>query len=638
MNPLGRVEENAQNTAINGTRFSAQNWGKEVQVASKLEPGPSHFWEHPIDNICLFFRETAESLYLSKPSFPQLDDYPTNNEKLKAIGHYLMRCEKLGVEPDLPPGFTIDPDSTPISDPEILLAKLTLEYFHPDNDGKHLVLEGGIVFVKFFNEYISEQLAGEQAKAEGGVVTITPSCIDSYLIEQGKKPSHLSTSVIDMPNKSGLTPRMVFAIRLLGVDKKNLTSDQKEFLANFLNTVPCNRALNKALRSLSPEKLERYQLDEAVVKDLSRISFKTRESKVFKEAFEKLQFIDKLIKADESIPPELRLTLHEVDILDKHAGISDLMLKHSPYYDVDSKTFAEETNENKEHIGICRQLEQTKELTEDLTKKVVNELGLQSGDIIQNIGKKFLSMGGSRLNQNEAVRYWVSEYRHSGKVCMVDGKPRVSDMWDKYRNFSMDLENLLVSDFQRINAHVLVHDLDVIEKLEKKYGDQWEAKVNELYREIEEEVHGDVEKKKFKGLINTRQQQMKVGLTYLLPHLHESRSTERTYDKLHDKIMDGHYDDNTGGMVCSEFAAKTTIAVLFELNLRLKEELGVDTDVIEMPFGPREKLHYINPDRLTAILQEAGCIEDINPGETFAKYFVVDAVKGVKAPVIKEED
>lgn len=607
-------------------------------MASKLEPSPSHFWEHPIDNICVFFREAAESLHLSKPSFPQLDDYPTNNEKLKAIGHYLVRCEKLRLEPGLPPGFTLELDSnTPIKDPEILLAKLALEYFHPDNDGNHLVLEGGIVFVRFFNEFISKQLSGEHAQAEGGILTITPSCIDTYLMDQGKMPSNLSASYIDKPNNSGLTPRMVFAIRLLGVDKKTLTTHQKQFVANFLNTVPCNRELNKALRGLSQEKLERYQLNEAVVKDLSRISFKSREGKVFKEAFAKLQFIDKLIKAGEPVPSELRLTLHEVDILDKHAGIADLMHKHSPYYDVDSGCFSEETTENKEHIGICKQLEQTKTLTEDLTKKVVNELGLQSGDIIQNIGKKFLSMGGSRLNQNEAIRYWVSEYRHSGKVCIVDGKPRVSDMWDKYRNFSMDLENLLVSDFQRINAHVLVHDMNMIDALEKHYGDGWEAKVNELYRKIEEEVHGDVDKKKFKGLINTRQQQIKVGLTYLLPHLHGSRSTDRSYDKLHGKIMGGHYDDNTGGMVCSEFAAKTTIAVLVELNLRLKDELSVETDVIEMPFGPREKLHYINPDRLTAILQEAGCIEDIHPGETFAKYFVVDSVKGVKAPVIEKD-
>ena len=58
-------------------------------------------------------------------------------------------------------------------------------------------------------------------------------------------------------------------------------------------------------------------------------------------------------------------------------------------------------------------------------------------------------------------------------------------------------------------------------------------------------------------------------------------------------------------------------------------DLGVDKDVIAMPFGPREKMHNINPDRFTEILEEAGCIDRIQGRETFEQYFDLDPVHGV---------
>ena len=470
-------------------------------------------------------------------------------------------------------------------------------------------------------------MAAEYLSAQGVDRDISAKGFDAFMVEQINKPHH---RILSKKGSLGINPKLVFAMRLMQRGKRRLTEGEKLIVARLISYSFYNKGFNQVLRGLSNENIKDLNLSPHVIKSLSAISYKAREADTYNRAFGKLEAIIALDKEEVAIPEHLRLTLHEVNVLETHTEVLNQTLSLSPYYNSFQETFEDETPLSQTYISQQRQLKETKVLLGTLTQRITRELGLQSGDIIQNIGQKYLSMNGNWVYQHEKILFDRLKYRHTGKVCLINGAPHVSDVWDEYRNFPIVLENLLVSDFQRIRVDKLVNPAH-IETLREAYGDSWEIAVNDLYRSIEEEIHSDTTEVQYQSIYNTRMLQAKVGLSYLRPSLHTSRSTDRNFDSLHKKIMDRTYASSTAekGMVCSEFAAKTTIAVLVELDNRLKKEIGTEDTVIQMPFSTRESLRYVNPNRLTKILDDAGCIEKVEPGETLAKFFVQDDVEGV---------
>ena len=82
------------------------------------------------------------------------------------------------------------------------------------------------------------------------------------------------------------------------------------------------------------------------------------------------------------------------------------------------------------------------------------------------------------------------------------------------------------------------------------------------------------------------------------------------FERIRNSLFEGTEDDLQ--MTCSEFAAKSAIAALLELDGQLTEELGLaqkvlnkfGTSVFALPFNPKEKFKTMQPDRLRSILAD----------------------------------
>ncbi|GAB4271514.1 MAG: hypothetical protein Tsb0018_03600 [Opitutales bacterium] len=612
---------------------------RSVAVSSPNEPAAKqNQGEGVFHSIGIFLREVCENMGLLRLEFPDVEHIEGDEAKLKAIGHYMMRCSSLQVRPRFPDMTTlenIDLD-TMSTDPEVQIAALAIDYFRDGDDDKNerLIRQPGGFFIDIAKAYLKDN----EHLIEGNVRNSLCEGIDGYVLscinEKDPKAKLIGTQYLKRVGETtGLSPADVIAMRLLGRGLENpnkLSFQEKLFVAEFLNKVPGNMKLNKALRELKPDDLERNGVDKDVASKLGRLSFKTRERKVYDNAYQKLKNLEYHARKGNVPPDKYRLSLHEAIVLEEFGQVADIMDEFANVVKDGAAGFGYEGMPNAANTTLSHsnKLKAGKMMSDNLKVKLAESLNLQSGDIIQNIGKKFLSMQGSQASRAEQIRYLASIYRHSGKVCMVDGKLSVSDVWAKYRNYEMGFTDLITSDFFRIDATKLIKDPEMIQALKDKYGEGWEEKVNRTYRVIEQELHALEPEKKYSKIRNTRNLQAKIGLTYLFKGLHK-RSSDRTYEGLHSKVMEGQYGEKHTPMVCSVFAAKTTLAALYQLNEDLKADLGVDKDVIAMPFGPREKMHNINPDRFTEILEEAGCIDRIQGRETFEQYFDLDPVHGV---------
>ncbi|MFN7038574.1 MAG: hypothetical protein ACK4OM_03285 [Alphaproteobacteria bacterium] len=189
-------------------------------------------------------------------------------------------------------------------------------------------------------------------------------------------------------------------------------------------------------------------------------------------------------------------------------------------------------------------------------------------------------------------------------------------------NINLNIKTYLYSDIYNIKVEKII-DSGFSDLLKTKYGDTWKEEVNKIYREIEGRLHENTYQDFEKLSANDKNRQRKAGLADLIPGGHKSKK-KKDFNEIYEKILTGYYKENEAKMICSEFAAKTTIAAFVALDKELKKELGItdpNVHVIEMPFDKREKLSRMHPDRLIKVLQDKGCIEKQGPTPTQKKIF-----------------
>ncbi len=423
----------------------------------------------------------------------------------------------------------------------------------------------------------------------------------------------------DKLESNGLTKRQAFGLKLFNEtynSRRKLPAAQKQFVQEFLVDSLGNMKLNKALHKAD--------------KDFKKLIYKTRDPEIFLRAASKLIAAHGKVNNNEELSEEDKLSLREYGILMSYADTFNNLI----YMEVmglfqDNEWLTNLYGKLKECVPIL------KEVNKAIEKEAPQEV--ESGDILLNDIVKEHAFKNKKLDTWHKATLLISEHAHTTKLVREKGEAFVSHI--HYAGTStnpIDIESYLYSNLYKINIAPLINS-DVIDRLKANpnYGEDYAKVINVMYRAIETEIHEDTEKN-FKGLeLRESIEYTKVGIAEFIGPLGHSKLVPESLDRIHADIMAGAKEKNR--MLCSEFAARTTVAAFIELNNRLKEELSIKEDVIKIPFTERERFRTMHPDRLLKILGDAGCIESLARTPTERKYLkfsdkvVVDRAKSAQS-------
>jgi hypothetical protein len=400
----------------------------------------------------------------------------------------------------------------------------------------------------------------------------------------------------DKLEPNGLTKRQAFALKLFNeaYDSKRLLPEvQKKFVQEFLVSALGNMRLNKALGK-----------DDV----LSRFTYKTRNPEIFLAAAEKLLKIEK----GEKIKDEDRLSLREYGILLDYTSVlcdfNDPSRAQLLEDDGRLKSLYEKVNEIKTILEI---------IDESITKEAKVEIN--SGDLLLNDIQKRAEIANKKVATVDQLTTLISKHLHTVKLVQKDEQVFISHAHSRGRGTdAFNVRVYLFSDVYKVDVMPLINK-ELAEKLTINYGENYAEVINKKYRDIEKELHQDTGEK-FAGVaLRADSEYIKTFFADFIGYLGHNKLVAEDLDLIHKDIMAGAKEKNR--MLCSEFAARTTVAAFIELNNKLKEELGVEKDVIIMPFTNRERFRTMHPDRLVKILSDAGCITEMERTDTEKKYF-----------------
>jgi len=400
----------------------------------------------------------------------------------------------------------------------------------------------------------------------------------------------------DKLEPNGLTKRQAFALKLFNeaYDSKRLLPEvQKKFVQEFSVSALGNMQLNKV----------KAFAEDGIMK---RFTYKTRNPEIFLAAAEKLLKIEK----GEKIKDEDKLSLREYGILIDYRNVKN-------YFDEMGKasllTGNTKLNDIYEQIkAITPILDKIQQL---VTKKASEKI--ESGDLLLNNIIKEADFANERLTFDDRANLIVTEHLHTRKLLKSNGEVNTSHVYfDGASTVEFDIMEYFYSDIYKIDVAPLIND-SVREQLKDKYGDNYAEEINKKYRQIEYKLHENSQEQ-FAGLALRKQMEYTLlGIMEYIGYLGHNKLVAEDLDLIHKDIMGGAKEKNR--MLCSEFAARTTVAAFIELNNKLKEELGVEKNVIIIPFTNRERFRTMHPDRLVKILSDAGCITEMERTDTEKK-------------------
>lgn len=418
----------------------------------------------------------------------------------------------------------------------------------------------------------------------------------------------------DKLETNGLTKRQAFGLKLFKEaynEHRVLPDIQKQFVQEFL------------VSSLGNMKLNGILSDED--KDLKYLTFKARNPEIFLNAVDKLIALQNKVGHNENISEEDKLNFREYGILMSYVDLEGMFkLLHERGLLAGNKKLTDLY----EKIKVCAPV------IKDINKTIEEQAGtkgIESGDLfLYNIKRKTNFLNGeltARLN----FSLQITEHLHTTKLVHKkgSGKPfSVSHIKSSAAGAlteEFDIKTYLYADLYKINIIPLIN-ADVVDKLKNKYVNDYEGQLNNLYRDIEFDLHKDAKASFSTSVLRHDIEYLTTWIAELIGYLGHNKLSSEGLDAVHKDIMNGAKEKNK--MLCSEFAARTTVAAFIELNNRLKADLGIEEDVIKMPFNEKERFSKVHPDRLLKILKDAGCLEEIERTETEKKYLsFVDKVE-----------
>ncbi|MDF2550720.1 MAG: uncharacterized protein K0S07_1787, partial [Chlamydiales bacterium] len=198
------------------------------------------------------------------------------------------------------------------------------------------------------------------------------------------------------------------------------------------------------------------------------------------------------------------------------------------------------------------------------------------------------------------------------------------------------LKDALCSEVWRLNIASLLNQHSILYPLLQQWGgEHLEEKLQALYEQVTEEIHRKMPQ--FDQTKFNPKRAIRSGLADFGFFGGHRRSRPRTdaFKKVHDQWTNPKNAKNTE-LICSEFVAKSIIAALLAMEVRLKGELKgeveadikfseaekanykkwideADTPMFNIPFDANERLKRIHPGRIIRLLNRLGALEKINP-------------------------
>jgi hypothetical protein len=175
----------------------------------------------------------------------------------------------------------------------------------------------------------------------------------------------------------------------------------------------------------------------------------------------------------------------------------------------------------------------------------------------------------------------------------------ISQIWGEYEQIPLDLYELATSDMWAIDVAPLI-DLSFHPVLEEVYGANWRSVINQMYQEIEQDLHAKG-MERFAGITNNEERRLQAGFANQpwLANLigkKDVRGHQRNFERDADKIYNKFFQQEPlqEEQICSEFASKSTMAAMVKLNKVLSQKM-------ESHLG-------ISRQKTIAILEESGVI------------------------------
>ncbi|MDF3047123.1 MAG: hypothetical protein K0R73_241 [Candidatus Midichloriaceae bacterium] len=424
-------------------------------------------------------------------------------------------------------------------------------------------------------------------------------------VEEVAMIKRLKLSEGDKLEPNGLTKHQAFACKLFNeayTSRRELPETQKKFVQEFLVSILGNPRLNKALGR-----------DDI----LSRFTYKTRNPEIFLAAAEKLLKIANNQEGTE-IKDEDRLSLREYGILLDYTSMLS---------DFNGPSRVQLLEDNGTLKSLYDKVNEIKPILENVSKSITEEASkkINSGDLLLNHIERRAEIANKKVDAREKFSLLITKHLHTVKLVQKDEGVFISHAHSRGRGTDeFNVRVYLFSDVYTLDIKPLINK-GFEEKLKAKYGDDYAEAINKKYKGIEKNLHQNTGEKFANVALRADSEYIKTFFADFIGYLGHNKLVAEDLDLIHADIMNGAKEKNR--MLCSEFAARTTVAAFIELNNKLKEKLGkelgieVEEDVINIPFSNRERFRTMHPDRLLEILSDKGCIKEMERTETEKKYF-----------------
>lgn len=271
------------------------------------------------------------------------------------------------------------------------------------------------------------------------------------------------------------------------------------------------------------------------------------------------------------IRPEDKLTLKEIGTLSRSALLSGKIEKFG-------KVFAFDPAVQKLTELTVPANEIYKKL-EAIMKPAVKD-HYEDGSLLAYSGKKKSTWLGRSLPPEERLTTYASNgFTHGAKLYHQGDDLSISHLYGNHLQEEIGLYHLCISDIWELDISSLVSP-EMAQQLQMIDGDKWKDAVNEMFQAIEKNLHSNGAKR-FEKLTNLSERRFAAGFADH-PWLYRllgrgkvkghQRKDERDFQKLHGKFF-GNIPLGKE-QICSEFASKTTLASMIELNKRLSKKIA----------------------------------------------------------------
>jgi hypothetical protein len=400
------------------------------------------------------------------------------------------------------------------------------------------------------------------------------------------------------------------------------------------------------------------------------------EQKIIEELNTKSESLLNKMLAKEPIDPSERLTLRELgtlsrsERLEEHDFAQTLETLGIANFDPDIKRWLENHNKTK---AIFKALEKS------VIRPAINA-HYKDGCLLAHTRDKRVAWTGRPAAMEERMVAYVSGgFTHGAKLYRKDPTAEeieaaarageeipgeqvyLSHVVASYQQEPLSLYELASSDVWEIDVAPLVNPA-LQDVLKKMYGNQWEEKINQLYQGIEKELHSKGEKR-FGKIKNNEQRRIKAGLANR-PWLWQAMGQDvkghvshlkKDFNALHKKFFQEEPLEEK--QICSEFASKSTLAAMVQLNKvlsqQVKEHLHAQTPeateqalqaalpgktpkeiksakeallneaILDLPYKS-ERMSAIHPGRMSELLVMKGCAKKIPPPPAMERFINFD--------------